>query len=99
MKQTVDSVNSTEAHPFTNGHEPPTDHRLAQGKGPRLTDSDMDSDEEIRRMARAHDPSHAALWQEKEDDKLEVVGLDYLEKSSHARQQQKGNETHSSLEN
>ncbi|XP_078105323.1 nucleolar protein 8 isoform X2 [Sander vitreus] len=90
LKQTVDSVDGTEAHPFTNGYEPPTDHRLAQGKGPRLTDSDMDSDEEIRRMPRAHNPSHAALRQEEEDDTLEVVGLDYLEKSSRARQQQKG---------
>ncbi|TDH13628.1 hypothetical protein EPR50_G00035220 [Perca flavescens] len=90
LKQTVDSVDGTEAHQFTNGYEPPTDHRLAQGKGPRLTDSDMDSDEEIRRMARAHNPSHAALRQEEEDDKLEVVGLDYLEKSSRARQQQRG---------
>lgn len=56
-----------------------------------MADSDIDSDEEIRRMVAAQNTSHAALQQEVEEDNLEVVGLDYLVKSGRSRQQQKGN--------
>lgn len=56
-----------------------------------MTDSDVDSDEEIRRMVAAQDASHAVLWQEVDEDNLEVVGLDYLAKSDRSCQQQKGN--------
>lgn len=55
-----------------------------------MTDSDIDSDEEIRIMAAAQEASHAALRQEVVEDTLEVVGLDYLVKSGRSRQQQKG---------
>lgn len=56
-----------------------------------MTDSDVDSDEEIRRMVAAQDASHAVLRQEVDEDNLEVVGLDYLTKSDCSCQQQKGN--------
>ncbi|KAL7408098.1 hypothetical protein ABVT39_018246 [Epinephelus coioides] len=90
FKQTDDSVGHNETHQFTNGYEPPTNHRLAQKRPLRFTDSDIDSDEEIRRMVASQNSSHVALRQEKEEDILEVVGLDYLEKSGRVRQQQKG---------
>ncbi|XP_031708998.1 nucleolar protein 8 isoform X2 [Anarrhichthys ocellatus] len=84
--KTVVSVDHTEARRFTNGDQPPTNHRLAQRRTPRSTDWDIDSDEEIHKMVTAQDTSHAALQQqqqeeEEEDDQLEVVGLDYLVKS------------------
>lgn len=56
-----------------------------------MTDSDVDSDEEIHRMVAAQDASHAVLWQDVNEDNLEVVGLDYLTKSDGSCQQQKGN--------
>lgn len=56
-----------------------------------MTDSDVDSDEEIRRMVAAQDASRAVLRQEVDEDNLEVVGLDYLTKSDRSCQQQKGN--------
>ncbi len=56
-----------------------------------MTDSDIDSDEEIRRMVVAQDSSHATLLQEMDEDNLEVVGFDYLVKSGGSRQQQNGN--------
>nr|XP_033481693.1 nucleolar protein 8 [Epinephelus lanceolatus] len=90
FKQTDDSVGHNETHQFTNGYEPPTNHRLAQKRPLRFTDSDIDSDEEIRRMVASQNSSHVALQQEEEEDILEVVGLDYLEKSGRVRQQQKG---------
>ncbi|MEQ2162408.1 hypothetical protein GOODEAATRI_019429, partial [Goodea atripinnis] len=52
-----------------------------QKKGRWFSDSDVDSDEEIRRLVAAQQSSHGALQQEAEDDNLEVVGLDYLVKS------------------
>uniref|UniRef100_A0A665VE08 Nucleolar protein 8 n=1 Tax=Echeneis naucrates TaxID=173247 RepID=A0A665VE08_ECHNA len=73
-------------HHFTNGFKPLTNHRPAQRKWTPLTDSDVDSDEEIRRLVAAQDTSHSALYQEVREDNLEVVGLDYLVKP-----QQKGN--------
>lgn len=51
-----------------------------------MNDSDVDSDEEIRRLVAAQQTSHSVAQQEFEDDNLEVVGLDYLVKSG-----QKGN--------
>lgn len=80
LQQTADSVHHTETHQFTNRYEPPANHRAAQTRPPRLTDSDVDSDEEIRRMVAVQNNSHVTLQQE-EEDKLEVVGLDYLVKS------------------
>lgn len=56
-----------------------------------MRDSDVDSDEEIRRMVAAQDASHAVLRQEVDEDNLEVVGLDYFTKSDRSCQQQKGN--------
>lgn len=92
FKPTVASVDRTDTRQFTNGNEQPTNQRPAQRRGPRQTGSDIDSDEEIRRMVTAQNTSHAALLQEEEEEyKLEVVGLDYLVKSGRARQQQKGN--------
>ncbi|XP_075952079.1 nucleolar protein 8 isoform X2 [Anarhichas minor] len=83
--KTVVSVDHTEARRFTNGDQPPTNHRLAQRRTPRSTDWDIDSDEEIHKMVTAQNTSHAALQQqqeeEEEEDQLEVVGLDYLVKS------------------
>ncbi len=55
-----------------------------------MPDSDIDSDEEIRRMVLIQNTSHAALQQEVDEDNLEVVGLDYLVKAGRSRQQQKG---------
>ncbi|XP_068578145.1 nucleolar protein 8 isoform X2 [Cebidichthys violaceus] len=78
--KTVDSVVHTDTRRFTNGDQPPTNHRPAQ-RTPRFTDWDVDSDEEIRRLVAAQNTSHAALRQEGEEDQLEVVGLDYLVKS------------------
>lgn len=57
-----------------------------------MTGSDVDSDEEIRRMVAAQDASHAALRQEADEDNLEVVGLDYLTKSDRSCKQHNGNE-------
>ncbi|TMS19637.1 Nucleolar protein 8 [Larimichthys crocea] len=88
-KQTVESVDQTEAGQFTNGYEQPASHRLTQRRG-AVFDNDIDSDEEIRRMVAAQSTSHAALRQEVDDDNLEVVGLDYLVKSGRSRPQQKG---------
>ena len=57
-------------------------------KGPPLTLSDIDSDDEIHRIVAVQSSSHDALQQD--EDKLEVVGLDYLVTPGRARQQQKG---------
>lgn len=57
-----------------------------------MTDSDVDSEEEIRRMVQAQNTSQAALQQDADEEKLEVVGLDYLAKSGNSRQWQKGND-------
>lgn len=57
-----------------------------------MTDSDVDSEEEIRRMVQAQNTSQAALQQDADEEKLEVVGLDYLAKSGNSRQRQKGND-------
>ncbi|XP_051271551.1 nucleolar protein 8 isoform X2 [Dicentrarchus labrax] len=89
LKQTVVSVDHTEAHQFTNGNERPTNHRPAQR---RRADSDIDSDEEICRIVASQNTSHAALGQEEDEDNLEVVGLDYLVKSGRSRQHQKDDE-------
>ncbi|XP_023119784.2 nucleolar protein 8 isoform X2 [Amphiprion ocellaris] len=70
----VNSVHQTEARHVTNGFQP----RPAQRTWRR--DSDVDSDEEIRRLVANQQTSHDALQQ---DDSLEVVGLDYLEKCGH----------------
>ncbi|XP_044205824.1 nucleolar protein 8 isoform X2 [Thunnus albacares] len=86
----IESVNNTEAHRVTNGFELPTYHRLAQRRGALVADSDDDSDEEIRRLVAVQQSSHGALWQEAEEDNLEVVGHDYLVKSGLSGQQQKG---------
>lgn len=58
-----------------------------------MTVSDVDSDEEIRRMVQAQNTSQYALQQDVDEEKLEVVGLDYLVKSGNSRQQQRGNDT------
>ncbi|XP_029287298.1 LOW QUALITY PROTEIN: nucleolar protein 8 [Cottoperca gobio] len=89
-KQTVDSVVPTETPQFTNGHGPPALHRPAPSRGPPLTLGDIDSDDEIRRMVSVQTTSHDALQQEEDEDKLEVVGLDFLVTSGRARRQQKG---------
>ncbi|CAJ1052050.1 nucleolar protein 8 isoform X1 [Xyrichtys novacula] len=79
LKQSVNSVNHREIYPLTNGYEPPTNHRPAQRKEVRYPGSDVDSDEEIRRMVAAQDSSRFTLGRKEEDeDNLEVVGLDYL---------------------
>lgn len=57
-----------------------------------MTDSDVDSEEEIRRVVQAQNTSQAALQQDADEEKLEVVGLDYLAKSGNSRQRQKGND-------
>lgn len=57
-----------------------------------MTDSDVDSEEEIRRMVQAQNTSQVALQQDADEEKLEVVGLDYLAKSGNSRQRQKGND-------
>ncbi|KAJ4940932.1 hypothetical protein JOQ06_027222 [Pogonophryne albipinna] len=90
LKQSVDSVALTEAPQVTNGHKPPSTVRPAQMKGPPLTLSDIDSDDEIHRIVAVQSSSHNALQQEEDEDKLEVVGLDYLVTPGRARQQQKG---------
>ncbi|XP_036957837.1 nucleolar protein 8 [Acanthopagrus latus] len=88
-KQTVTSVSHTAAHQVTNGHEQPANHRPAQRRW-AVTVSDVDSDEEIRRMVQAQNTSQYALQQDVDEEKLEVVGLDYLVKSGNSRQQQRG---------
>ncbi|XP_033994564.1 nucleolar protein 8 isoform X1 [Trematomus bernacchii] len=88
LKRSVDSVALTEAPQVTNGHKPPSTVRPAQMKGPPLTLSDIDSDDEIHRIVAVQSSSHDALQQD--EDKLEVVGLDYLVTPGRARQQQKG---------
>ncbi|KAM6927864.1 nucleolar protein 8 [Xenentodon cancila] len=78
--QTTVSDN-TEARLLTNGSEPPTDRRPRPRRVTGYPDSD--SDEEIRRLVAAQQTSLSALQQEVEEDNLEVVGLDYLERSLH----------------
>ncbi|KAK5911995.1 hypothetical protein CesoFtcFv8_001913 [Champsocephalus esox] len=90
LKQSVDPVALTEAAQVTNGPKPPSAVRPAQRKGPPLTLSDIDSDDEIHRIVAVQSSSHNALQQEEDEDKLEVVGLDYLVTPGRARQQQKG---------
>ncbi|XP_041837226.1 nucleolar protein 8 [Melanotaenia boesemani] len=82
-EQTVSSGRHTEAHLLTNGSEPPNNYRLAQRKVARFPDNDVDSDEEIRWLVAAQQTSHGALQQQEDDeeDRLEVVGLDYLVQS------------------
>ncbi|KAM4583232.1 nucleolar protein 8 isoform 2-T4 [Fundulus diaphanus] len=80
-KQNQNSDRNTDVHPLTNGSDLLTNHRAAQRKGRRFSDSDIDSDEEIHRLVAAQQSSHDALQQEVDDDNLEVVGLDYLVKS------------------
>lgn len=76
------SDRNTEVHQLTNGSDLPTNRRAAQREDRWFLDSDVDSDEEVRSLAAAHQSSHDALQQEAEDDdNLEVVGLDYLVKS------------------
>ncbi|XP_040890551.1 nucleolar protein 8 isoform X2 [Toxotes jaculatrix] len=88
FEQTVHSVDHTEAHRLTNGFE--ANHRPAQRSWAPLADSDVDSDEEIRRLVAAQNTSYGAPRQEVEEDNLEVVGLDFLVKSRRSHQQQKG---------
>ncbi|XP_070701748.1 nucleolar protein 8 isoform X2 [Pempheris klunzingeri] len=95
FKPTVDSVDRAEVHRFTNGYEPPTNHRLAQRRGAVC---DIDSDEEIHRMVEAQSSSHDALQQQVDEDNLEVVGLDYFVKSGRSHQQQKGEEDYDSAD-
>lgn len=64
--------------------------RQTRGKRVHVNDSDVDSDEEIRRLVAAQQSSYGALGQELEEDNVEVVGHDYTVKSIHFRQQQKG---------
>ncbi|KAK5871987.1 hypothetical protein PBY51_012724 [Eleginops maclovinus] len=90
LKQTIDSPAHTEATQVINGHKPPSIVRPAQRKGPPLTFSDIDSDEDIRRIVAVQSTSHDALQQEEDEDKLEVVGLDYLVTPGRARQQKGG---------
>lgn len=79
----VNFVNHTEAHQLTNGFEKQNDHRLAQKKWRHFTDSDGDSEEEIRRVVAAQQTSHVPpQQQEVEEDNLEVVGYDFLAKSA-----------------
>lgn len=79
----VNSVNHTEAHQLTNGFEKQNDHRLAQKKWTHFTDSDANSEEEIRRLVAAQQTSHVTpQQQEVEGDNLEVVGYDFLAKSA-----------------
>uniref|UniRef100_A0A3Q2CV36 Nucleolar protein 8-like n=1 Tax=Cyprinodon variegatus TaxID=28743 RepID=A0A3Q2CV36_CYPVA len=74
------SDRNTVVHQLTNGSDLLTNHRAPQWNGRRFSDSDVDSDEEIRRLVAAQQSSHHALQQDAEDDNLEVVGVDYLEK-------------------
>ncbi|XP_013765424.1 nucleolar protein 8 [Pundamilia nyererei] len=79
----VNSVNRTEAHQLTNGFEKQNNHRLAQKKWTRFTDSDADSEEGIRRLVAAQQTYHVTpQQQEVEEDNLEVVGYDFLAKSA-----------------
>lgn len=88
FNETLNS-NHAEALQVTNGYKQPVSHRLTQRRW-ALAGSDIDSDEEIRRMVAAQDASHGAPRQEVDEDNLEVVGLDFLVTSSCSRQQ-KGN--------
>ncbi|CAB1427763.1 unnamed protein product [Pleuronectes platessa] len=67
--------------PFSNGFQLPTNQRPAPRKLLPFNGYDLDSDDEIRIMVANQKTSRGALGQEVEDDKLEVVGLDYLVKS------------------
>ncbi|KAM9410427.1 nucleolar protein 8 isoform 1-T5 [Pholidichthys leucotaenia] len=78
--QTVNSMRHTESHQFADGFGLPTNHTPAQRKRHHWTNSDIDSDEEIRQLVAAQLTSQDALQQE-EDDNLEVVGHDYTVKS------------------
>ncbi|CAK6960898.1 nucleolar protein 8 isoform X2 [Scomber scombrus] len=85
----TESVNNTAAIRVTNGFNLPTNPRLAQRRGAYVYDSD-DSGEEIRRLVVTQLTPHVTLSQQADDDKLEVVGYDYLVKSRLSRQQDKG---------
>lgn len=85
VQNRLEPIVHTEAHQFTTAFERPTNHRMAQKRGPHLTDSDVDSDEEIRRLVAAQQTSPGAQWQGLEDDNLEVVGFDYLVKQQKGR--------------
>ncbi|XP_067360862.1 nucleolar protein 8 isoform X2 [Channa argus] len=78
FEQSHQPLNCNETHQLTNGFE--ANLSPAQRSRAHFNDSDVDSDEEIRRLVAAQQTSHGALRQECEDENLEVVGLDYLVK-------------------
>ncbi|KAF7650386.1 hypothetical protein LDENG_00126660 [Lucifuga dentata] len=73
-----------------NRFEPSTMLKQTNRKRGCVTDSDVDSEEEIHRLVAAQQNSHGALGQEVDKDTVEVVGLDYTVKSRGFHQQQKG---------
>lgn len=76
----VNRVSYSEAHRLTNGFEKQNNHRPDRRNWTRFSDSDADSDEEIRRLVAAQ---HVTPSQEEvEEDNLEVVGCDFLAKSA-----------------
>lgn len=88
FKLTINAVQHVDS--VTNGRQQSV-YAGPQQRRWALTASDVDSDEEIRRMVAAQDASYVALRQEAEEDNLEVVGLDYLTKSGRSCHQHKGN--------
>lgn len=89
FKPTINAVHHVDG--VTNGRQQSVNLRPPQ-RSWALTGSDVDSDEEIRRMVAAQDASHTALRQEVDEDKVEVVGLDYLTKFDRSCQQHNGKE-------
>lgn len=87
FKPTISAVHHVDG--VTNGRQQPVSVGPPQRRW-APAGSDVDSDEEIRRMVAAQDASRVALRQEVDEDNLEVVGLDYLTKSDRSCHQRNG---------
>ncbi|CAN9511992.1 unnamed protein product [Ophioblennius macclurei] len=83
MESEPPTVSHSQTHLLTNGFNASASQQAPQKRKTHFTDSDIDSDEEIRRLATAPQTSHGALLQQAEEDNLEVVGYDFLSKSGY----------------
>ncbi|XP_061687445.1 nucleolar protein 8 [Syngnathoides biaculeatus] len=83
-----------ESHQLTHGFRPANNQRQAQRRGRGLyEESDVDSDEEMRRLVALERPSYDAPGQDAEEDHLEVVGDDFLVAAGDSWQKRGGRPT------
>lgn len=83
-------MDDTKTRHLTNGFKPASDHRPAQRRWTQFTGSDVDSDEEIRRLVASQPTSQEAPCEDVQEDDVEVVGHEYSVNSGSSHQQQKG---------